>query len=299
MTLQQIRYLEAVADKGSISKAAEALYVAQSSLSSAVKEVEQEFGIEIFERTSRGVSLTHRGQEFLSDIHFISSHYDHVDSKYKTVADAVPKQFCVSAHHHICGEEPFLALISSPSYSGYRFGYLEGSTTFVLDNVENKKSDIGVIFFTESAKSVALLDIRRRNLLFNHISYEQLHVYVHIGHPFAACTSVSLKEMVQYPYVTYDNYDAYAAKYTNSIRQWNENQQLFYVSDRATAYAILRARGAYATGSGYLSADKRNNDIVSVPVTDLEPIEVGWLIKSRYVLCEAAVEYVSLLRGAK
>ena len=98
MTFQQIQYIEAVALSGSISRAAGMLYVAQSSVSAAVKEVEKEYGLQIFERTPKGVVLTRSGQEFLTDIKYISNYYHHVDGKYKRPPDR-DKRFSLSALH--------------------------------------------------------------------------------------------------------------------------------------------------------------------------------------------------------
>ena len=65
MTLQQLEYIVAIAETGSLNKAAEQLYVSQPSLSSAVKELERELGITVFHRSARGVSLTADGAELL------------------------------------------------------------------------------------------------------------------------------------------------------------------------------------------------------------------------------------------
>ena len=65
MTLQQLRYVLAIADAGSMNRAAEQLYISQPSLSGAIKELETEIGISIFLRTSRGVVLTSEGEDFL------------------------------------------------------------------------------------------------------------------------------------------------------------------------------------------------------------------------------------------
>ena len=61
MTLQQLRFLIAVAESGSINAAAQRLYTAQSNISNAVKSLEQELHLEIFTRSSRGVTLTNDG----------------------------------------------------------------------------------------------------------------------------------------------------------------------------------------------------------------------------------------------
>ena len=72
MTIQQMKYLMAIVYAGSISEAAKQLYVAQSSVSASMRELENEFGFEIFTRGSRGVSLTRKGENLAVDVKTIS-----------------------------------------------------------------------------------------------------------------------------------------------------------------------------------------------------------------------------------
>ena len=65
MTLTQLKYVVEVAETGSISKAAEHLFISQPSLTASIKELETEYGITIFTRTNKGVTLTAAGEEFL------------------------------------------------------------------------------------------------------------------------------------------------------------------------------------------------------------------------------------------
>ncbi|MCR5729409.1 MAG: LysR family transcriptional regulator, partial [Ruminococcus sp.] len=66
MTLQQLKYIITIAETGSITMAAERLFIAQPSLSKAVAELEKEMGISIFNRSNRGVYLSEEGTKFLS-----------------------------------------------------------------------------------------------------------------------------------------------------------------------------------------------------------------------------------------
>ncbi len=61
MTLQQLRYAVEVANRGSMNEAAKKLYVSQPSLSSAIRELEREIGISIFNRTNQGISVSAEG----------------------------------------------------------------------------------------------------------------------------------------------------------------------------------------------------------------------------------------------
>ena len=83
MTLQQLRFLIAVAESGSINAAAQRLYTAQSNISNAVKSLEQELHIEIFTRSSRGVALTNDGTELLGYARQVVEQADMLEARYE------------------------------------------------------------------------------------------------------------------------------------------------------------------------------------------------------------------------
>ena len=66
MTIQQLRYIIAVVENGSITEAAKKLYISQPSLSNSIKDIEKEAGITIFIRSRSGIALTKEGAEFTS-----------------------------------------------------------------------------------------------------------------------------------------------------------------------------------------------------------------------------------------
>jgi len=295
MTFQQIRYLTAVAEAGSISHAAEQLYVAQSSVSSAIREVENEYAITIFERTPKGVIPTHKGREFLSDIQYIMDYQKYIDTKYGISKLEEKTALSISALHHVCGDGAFFYFLQHSKTNDFRYDYLEGSPIDVINNVSSGKSDIGILFFTISAKNMFMQEIERRSLIFHHMAYTNMFIYVRKSHPLAAQKQVSLADMANYPFISYDYQNPDAAKYTSSFGQHNHSHKIFHISDRATAYSLLRRTDAYATGSGYVSADESYADIVSIPIYDTEKIEVGWLSRGQYILSELASTFVELL----
>ena len=82
MTLTQLHYVITIAETGSMNKAAELLYVAQPSLTNAIKELEKELGITLFFRNGKGVTLTNDGSEFLLYARQIYGEYETVLEKY-------------------------------------------------------------------------------------------------------------------------------------------------------------------------------------------------------------------------
>lgn len=82
MTLQQLRYVTAIAETGTLSEAARRFYIAQPSLTASLRELEEELGLTIFRRTNRGAVLTPEGEEFLGYARQVLAQMDLMEEKY-------------------------------------------------------------------------------------------------------------------------------------------------------------------------------------------------------------------------
>ena len=295
MTLKQILYVRAVSKAGSIGKAAEALFISQSSLSESIQNLEREYDMVLFERTSRGISLTRQGGEVLKDTQLLSNIYQDLDDKYKN-RKSDREHFCVSSLHHVSGIDAFEHIVSQPKNQKYHLGYFEGNMDQVLQDVETNRSDVGVLFFTSDSRSTIIKACNRRNIFFQHMKYDLLHIYVHKTHPLAGRGSVTLAEIQQHPFISYEECHPSSARFTPTRRQWDPQQQIISVSDRAMAYSVLALGSAYVTGSGYLTQEDCRRSLVTAPITDLGQIEIGYICNPARALSELALEYIEWLK---
>lgn len=295
MTLKQILYVRAVSKAGSIGKAAEALFISQSSLSESIQNLEREYDMVLFERTSRGISLTRQGEEFLKDTQLLSNIYQDLDDKYKN-RKSDREHFCVSSLHHVSGIDAFEHIVSQPKNQKYHLGYFEGNMDQVLQDVETNRSDVGVLFFTSDSRSTIIKACNRRNIFFQHMKYDLLHIYVHKTHPLAGRGSVTLAEIQQHPFISYEECHPSSARFTPTRRQWDPQQQIISVSDRAMPYSVLALGSAYVTGSGYLTQEDCRRSLVTAPITDLGQIEIGYICNPARALSELALEYIEWLK---
>ena len=121
MTLQQLHYIIVISETGSINKAAEKLYVSQPSLTSAIKELEREIGIVIFNRTGKGVTLTADGAEFLPHARQVYGQYENLLETYGK--GGVRKQkFGVSTQHYSFAVKAFVETVKAFDNEQYEFG---------------------------------------------------------------------------------------------------------------------------------------------------------------------------------
>lgn len=110
MTLQQLKYALAVAQKKNISEAARSVFVSQPSLSVAVKELEAEIGVTIFARSNRGIMVTPQGEEFLGYARQVVEQAALLEAKYLCGAPPKP-HFSVSSQHYSFAVNAFVDVI--------------------------------------------------------------------------------------------------------------------------------------------------------------------------------------------
>ena len=103
MTLRQIRHFIAVAETGSISAAAQAVYISQSTLTLAIQQLEQEIGVTLFNRHAKGMSLTHQGHQFLRQAHLILATVDNAKRSLQQSTDQVAGQLIVGVTSLVAG----------------------------------------------------------------------------------------------------------------------------------------------------------------------------------------------------
>ena len=249
MTLQQMRYFIGAAESGSISEAAKRSFTAQSSISGAIKEVENTYGITAFVRDSKGVRLTRSGEELLIEFKGILNRLDYLDEKFNGSKDR-PLGLSVSSQHHICGMNSFVSIIKSLNTGAgpYHCGFHECRTSEVMDRVERGLDDLGIVFVTEYSKGQMMQELRNRSIIFNHITYQTSHVYICRNHPLAGSREIDMEDLIQYPFITYDRSSDTNSAYTDLIVPYHQLNRVIQVSDRAASYSVMRYCQGFAVG---------------------------------------------------
>ena len=110
MTLQQLKYVTTIANIGSISEAAKRLFVSQPSLTKAIKELEKEMGITIFDRTNKGITVSKEGERFLGYARQVLEQAALLEEQYKSQSGG-KKQFSVSTQHYSFAVNAFVELL--------------------------------------------------------------------------------------------------------------------------------------------------------------------------------------------
>lgn len=202
MTLQQLKYVIAVAEKGSITEAAKDLYISQPSLSGAIKEVEKEATLTIFNRCRAGVALTTEGMEFLGYARQVVQQMELLESRY---IDNRPEKirFCVSTQHYTFAANAFVELVQHFAQERYEFILNETQTHQIIEDVRNRFSDLGVLYLSQSNESVLRKSFEEFGLDFHELFTAAPHVFLRREHPLASYEKITLKDLQPYPRLSF------------------------------------------------------------------------------------------------
>ena len=165
MNISQIKYVLEVAASSSMREAATRLFISQPALSSSIRELEEELGILIFERTNKGVSLTDEGREFVNYAKKAISQYEILEDRYLS-RDSDKERFSVSTQHYNFAIKAFTDVIRRNYPDRFVFSIHETKTRNVLEDVRSMKSEVGIISFSGANEGIIKKLIREYGLTF-------------------------------------------------------------------------------------------------------------------------------------
>ena len=244
MTLTQMKYAIAVADTGSMNEAARSLFIAQPSLSAAIRELEQEIGIELFKRTSRGVLATPEGEEFLGYARQVTEQYRLLESRYIEKKN-IRRKFSVSMQHYSFAVHAFVEMVRQFGMEEYEFEVHETRTWEVMENVKDGRSEIGILYLNDFNRKVLTKLFKENGLEFHPLFDCGIYVYIWKGHPLAECPSIGLKELEDYPCLAFDQGKYNSFYFAEEVLSTYEYKQLIRANDRATMLNLMRGLNGY------------------------------------------------------
>ena len=295
MTLQQLHYAIVISETGSMNKAAERLYIAQPSLTGAMQELERELGITIFHRSGRGVTLTNDGQEFIDYARQVYHQYETLAEKYAH-PNELKKKFGVTTQHYSFAVNAFVDVIREFDSASYDFTIREEQTHEIIEDVAHMKSELGVLYLSARNREVIGKMLAANELAFEPLFRAEPHVFVCSSHPLASRASVTLDDMADYPFLSYEQGNFNSFYYSEELTSTLDRNKNIRVRDRATLFNLLIGLNGYTVCSGVISAELNGASIISVPLDIDEYMEVGLVTRKGTQHSVYGAAYVEAIR---
>lgn len=297
LTLQHLKCFAAVAEHGSITRAAKQLNTTKPNLITAIRKIENRVGKTLFQQMPWGVQLTEDGAKFLQRARQFLKRTN-MPEKHREENFTEKKRFFVSTQHYAFAAKAFVELINSTGYANYEFGLLEGKTNEVIMDVRNLKSEFGIIFLSAFNDGSIRKLLRDNSLNFTPLFMISPCVFLSRKHPLAACSSVNLEELSCYPCVTFNHGIENSFYYTEELLNTRVIDKRIVVSDRAAAVNFLTSLHAYVISTEIYPEYLHGNDIISIPLDIREQMEVGYVQNRHTITSEIGLIYIEALKKA-
>ncbi|NGM17893.1 LysR family transcriptional regulator [Eggerthellaceae bacterium zg-893] len=276
MTLQQLRYLIAIAEFGSINAAAAHLYASQSNLSAAVKDLERELGITVFSRSNRGVTLTNDGTELLAYARQVVEQADMLETHYHGGRDA-HLRLAVSTQHYAFTVQAFVNVAEACDGDDYEFILRESTTAEIIDDVRTFRSDVGVLFTDSFNRRVIMRALADAKLSFTPLFEAGVHVFVNENHPLAGRDVLTPQDLEPYPRYAFEQGTSNSFYYAEEPLSYLPHTKNIRFSDRGTLTNLLTSHNGFTLSTGVLSAEMHSG-IASIPLAVDERMRVGYIM---------------------
>ncbi len=298
MTLAQLKYAITAAKAGSMNEAAKLLFIAQPSLSAAIRDLEEEIGMEIFKRSNKGISLTPQGEEFIAYAGQVVTQYDLIESRYIEKKN-IRKKFSVSTQHYTFAVDAFVKMVKQFGMDEYEFAIHETKTYEVIEDVKDFKSEIGVLYLNDFNEKVLKKLFAEYGLEFHPILDCHIYVYMWKEHPLANKQEITLEELEGYPCLSFEQGKNNSFYFAEEVLSTYHYKQLIKANDRATLLNLMVGLNAYTLCSGIICEELNGSDYCAVRLNSEETMTIGYLSRKGVAISALGEKYIEELTKYK
>lgn len=301
MNINYIRYALEISRYGSINRAAKQLYISQSSLSRGIKELEDQIGIKIFDRSATGIVTTHQGQEFLNQASKLDMQYKYLEDMY--FSDYKPNVFhlSVSSVRYAAANRAVINLYNRHSGSEFQnICFEETSVEDVIQHVYDGLFSLGILISSVDKRDYWRSSAASRKLSYTVLATQNACVFLGDGHPLSKEATVSLEQLIDYPHATMAQSDVSPIYYCSGINNYDFRTvaRRILVSDRAALYDILRETNAYYIGLNLGDTSQCAKGIRFMPIQSADvKMDCVLIALKDHILNETEKEFVEEIKG--
>lgn len=296
MTIQQLKYAVTAAEKGTMSEAAQFLFIAQPSLTNAIRDLEKELRITIFHRTNKGIIATNEGEEFLGYARQILQQVGLIEEKY--IDGKSRKQiFSVSAQHYSFAVNAFVDIIKTFGSQSYDFTLRETQTYEIIQDVSRLKSEVGILYLSRENENIIGKIITESGLIFEELFTASPHVFISYRHPLAEKECISLYDLKNYPYLCFEQGDYNSFYFSEEILSSISREMTIKVRDRATLFNLAVGLDGYTISTGIISHELNGENIIARPLDIDECIRIGTVTRKNMTLSRLGTAYMNALKN--
>lgn len=298
MRLSQLRFLVELKKHGSISKTAQKLYISQPSLSTAIKELEEELGFDILARSNKGVAFTKRGEQVLKYSQDAMSAINNIEMMGKAQEKTRKGYLSIGSVYYVYQTivmDAFLELRSR--YPDMVASVREENSYHMVEMLVNKEIDLGIVMISNLEELNFQQAFEKYNLQFYKLFEDEFHFVVGKQNPLYGKESATMEEVLQYPFLT--RRKMMNEFNENMLHRYNKELQLIQIDDSESFFNYLvnsQAVSVMPKCTFWRSTYALGEDIHAIQVKDFKwTAKLGWIFPKDEQYSIELEEFVELL----
>lgn len=300
MNILHLRYAIEVDRTRSISKAAENLFMNQSNLSRSIRELEQSLGVTLFRRTSKGMTPTPQGEEFLAHAKEIIAKIDQVESLYQSGGDRKIR-FALSAPRADAIASAFAKLVREIPSGACELYYKETNAMDTVNDLLRSDYRLGILRYLSGFDSYYQALLHEKDLLCEPLARHPAYLILSANDPLAEKNEITAEDLSAYTQIGYPDHAVPTLSFTEALAAESAPgiSRHVYVHERASALELLSQVSETFLWSAALSADLlARYNLVQVKQTDRVYLDL-LIYRKGYHMTPYDRRFVELLHTAE
>jgi DNA-binding transcriptional LysR family regulator len=293
--LQHLIFFEKIAEKSSMNKAAEELYISQPNLSKAIQNLEKELQIKIFERTNKGVKLTEDGYKLYKYTKTIRKQVDMIQG---IALKEIPNTISVSAYP--C---PILYKVLGEFYNINKEKYIEVTLKEeriqnIIESVANLQSDIGIIEINDVQKKEVRHILESKNLEYHEFANDTWYALVGKSSPFYNKEIIEMSQLIDCTIMRSpdDYFSNLSYLFEVDGVHFTQFEKTMFVNDYLTRLRLLNMTNMVCIETSWDKEPEREFGVRAIPIANCNiQISMGWIKRKKENLSEKVLDFIEIL----
>lgn len=248
MRLTQLQYLLEIKKWGSISKAAQHLFMAQPSMSAAIKELEEELGYELMKRSKKGVTFTMLGEQVAEKADNIIREMEAIRCLNREQVGTMSGRIFLAAIPFVC-EHFMLDLIIQlkEQYPQLHVLLDENDAHAIFQQIDCREADLGIVMICNNEEERYQRELEKNHLVFVELYQDEMYFWAGQQNPYYGKGQAALAEILQYPYVYYkDSFSEEDRLFFGQYCDWKQLETVRMKDKESVKKYVMRSQAVTA-----------------------------------------------------
>lgn len=302
MHLSQLKYFVKVAECGSITKAAQELFISQPSLTKSITNLESEFELQLLERNAKGVRVTPVGREFLTYAKDVLDSAQALEQTFTNKESQEIQRLCVASQQFDFVYDTLEQVFRQNDMRNVCLDLIETNRGSVIERLENRDADVGLIVVTDMDSKDFKAFLHEKDLEYHVLGHSSTYIGMFPSSPFYHKEQITEAEVASQLHVALDM-DRYMRRdiYLKVVDATLDHSKLIFCNTIGACLHFMEHCGAMLSAPSWIWGMFRDprlrvaklvlNDGSSFP----EVNQLVWIKRKKESLSNIEIQFLSLL----